>query len=43
LVEQGFVPPLPGIWWVQGVLAGVLIYLLHDPSQQFRIPRRRLK
>lgn len=43
MVERGFIPPLPGICWVQVVLAGVLLYLLHDPSQQFRTPRRRLK
>jgi lipopolysaccharide export system permease protein len=43
LVEQGSVPYLPGIWWVQGVLSAVLLYLLCDPSQQLRTPRRRWK
>ncbi len=42
MVEKGFVPPLPGIWWVQGLLAGLLLILLHHPSQQFR-PLRRLR
>ena len=40
-VEQTFVPPLPGIWWVQGLLIGVLLILLHQPSQQFRLRRKR--
>lgn len=29
LVIQGFVPPLPGIWWVQVLLAGLLVILLY--------------
>ncbi|MBW1851716.1 MAG: LPS export ABC transporter permease LptF [Deltaproteobacteria bacterium] len=41
LVEQGVVPPLPGIWWVQGLLTGLLLALLHHPSQQFWPSRKR--
>ncbi len=40
-VEQSLIPPLLGIWWVQGLLAGGLLILLHDPSQQCWTPRRR--
>lgn len=36
LVIQGHIPTLPGIWWVQGVLAGLLFILLLHPSQQFQ-------
>lgn len=37
-VEQGIVPPLPGIWWANGSLAGLLAILLGWPSL-----RRRFK
>jgi len=40
-VEQSVVPPFPGIWWVQGLLAGGLLVLLQNPSQQCWTPRRR--
>lgn len=30
-VEQGIVPPVPGIWWVNGLLAGLLAILLCRP------------
>jgi len=33
-VEQSLIPPLLGIWWVEGLLAGGLLILLHSPSQQ---------
>jgi lipopolysaccharide export system permease protein len=35
-VVQGAMPTIPGIWWVQGLLAGLLFILLIHPSQQFR-------
>lgn len=35
LVVQGIIPTLPGIWWVQVLLAGLLFILLLHPSQQF--------
>jgi lipopolysaccharide export system permease protein len=36
LVTQGKIPTLPGVWWVQVLLAGLLFLLLLHPSQQFR-------
>ena len=33
-VEQSLIPPLLGIWWAQGLLAGGLLILLRSPSQQ---------
>lgn len=40
-LERGVVPPLVGIWWVQGLLALGLLILLRNPSQQCMIPQRR--
>ena len=40
-VQQSLIPPLLGIWWVQGLLAGGLLILLRNPSQQCWSPRRR--
>jgi lipopolysaccharide export system permease protein len=40
-VEQSLIPPLLGIWWVQGLLAGGLLIVLRNPSQQCWSPRRR--
>jgi lipopolysaccharide export system permease protein len=34
-VEQESIPAMPGIWWVQVLLAGLLFILLIHPSQQF--------
>jgi lipopolysaccharide export system permease protein len=39
-VEQSVIPPLLGLWWVQGLLVGGLLILLHSPSQQCWFPRR---
>lgn len=33
-VEQSLIPPLLGIWWVQVLLVGGLVVVLHSPSQQ---------
>ena len=39
-VQQSLIPPFLGIWWVQGLLAGGLLILLRNPSQQCWSPRR---
>jgi len=39
-VQQSLIPPWLGIWWVQGLLTGVLLILLLNPSQQCRYTRR---
>jgi len=39
LVAQGFLGTLPGIWWVQILLAGLLLILLRQSTMGFR--RRR--
>jgi lipopolysaccharide export system permease protein len=39
-VEQGEVGPLPGIWWVNGLLACVLLILLVCPVLRFRLRRK---
>jgi len=39
-VQQSLIPPLLGIWWVQGLLAAVVFILLRHPSQQCWSPRR---
>jgi lipopolysaccharide export system permease protein len=36
-VVQESLPTMPGIWWVQILLAGLLLILLIDQSQQFRL------
>jgi len=38
LVEQGLVPPMPGMWWVHGLL-GTLAVVLYHPFHHFRLPR----
>jgi lipopolysaccharide export system permease protein len=40
-LEQGVVKPLPGIWWVQGLMTALLVILLLAPSQQFRPLKRK--
>ncbi len=35
-VEKGVLDTLPGIWWVQLLLAGLLLLLLWQPSRVFR-------
>jgi lipopolysaccharide export system permease protein len=39
-VEQGVLNPVPGIWWVQMLLAGLLLMLLWQP---FRVVRWRAR
>ena len=39
-VEKGVLDTLPGIWWVQLLLAGLLLLLLWQPSGVFRWRRR---
>jgi len=39
-VEKGVLDTLPGIWWVQLLLAGLLLLLLWQPSGLFRWRRR---
>lgn len=39
-VEQGEVGPVPGIWWVNGLLICVLVILLVHPVLRFRLRRR---
>ena len=36
LVAQGFLGTLPGIWWVQILLAGLLLILLWQSTMGFR-------
>jgi len=36
LVAQGFLGTLPGIWWVQILLAGLLLLLLWQSTMGFR-------
>jgi lipopolysaccharide export system permease protein len=39
-VEKGKVPPLPGIWWVPALLAGLTVVLLWRTGEVFyRKPR----
>jgi lipopolysaccharide export system permease protein len=38
-VEQGVVGSIPGIWWVQIILAGLLLALLFQPTLAFRSRR----
>jgi lipopolysaccharide export system permease protein len=38
-VEQGVVGSIPGIWWVQVLLAGLLLALLFQPTLAFRLRR----
>ena len=40
-VENGTVSPFPGIWWVQVLLAGVVVLLFCHRSWQFWSPRGR--
>jgi lipopolysaccharide export system permease protein len=35
-VEKGFVGPVPGIWWVQVLLAAMLAVLLWKTGEVFR-------
>jgi len=35
-VEQGVLDPFPGIWWIQTLLAGLLLMLLWQPSMVLR-------
>ena len=35
-VEQGVTPPVPGIWWVQALLAGALLALISWPVLRLR-------
>ena len=35
-LEQGWVPPLPGLWWVEGLLTTLLLGLLLAPAWRFR-------
>lgn len=42
LVGQGVLGTLPGIWWVQILLAGLLLILLWQPTRGFRWRRRRV-
>jgi lipopolysaccharide export system permease protein len=39
-VEKGVLDPLPGIWWAQLLLAGLLLLLLWQPSPLFRWRQR---
>jgi lipopolysaccharide export system permease protein len=39
-VAQGVLSPLPGIWWVQILLAGLLLILLWQPTRWFRWRQR---
>jgi lipopolysaccharide export system permease protein len=41
LVTQGTIPTLPGIWWVQILLVGMLYTLLFHPFHRFRRYLRR--
>lgn len=42
-LEQGQVPPLPGIWWVHALLAILLATLLWRPIRHWRYFRARLR
>jgi lipopolysaccharide export system permease protein len=35
-VERGIIDTIPGIWWIQLLLAGLLLVLLWQPTMRFR-------
>lgn len=39
-VEQGTIPPMPGIWWVYGLCTGLLAWLLAQPRWSLRRTRQ---